>query len=216
MTGVKRTRKQTLNSRQRKFIKNYVSGLGVGQSALRANYKNCSEGTALLKNPTVITALHAALEKAGISDEYIANKHKEGLEATYPEKLSKDGKVMQAGGQPDFFTRAIYLDKTHKVRGDYAPERHIQEQRTLTINVNMDMARGLVDCGVIDAEIVKELNGENDGRPGNEVGSLLSKGGEAKGIREGQEDSDKPEAVCEEAEHPRPHDDAGGASEEGQ
>jgi len=201
VTGVKRTRKAQTNLRRKKFVKNLVDGLGVGQSALRAGYAHRTEGSALLREPTVLTALQAAMDKVGITNEYLSSKIKDGMEATYPTKRSKDGNVLQEAA-PDFFTRSIYVDKALKVRGDYSPERHIEERRVLTINVNMEMARGLVDCGVLDAEIVEELKGENNVRADETRGestSLLREGerGEAQG--ESQEDCGEPEAVCEKA-----------------
>jgi hypothetical protein len=218
MSGVTRTRKPQTSVRRKKFVKNLVDGLGVGQSALRAGFAHASEGSALLKEPSVLTALQTAMEKAGIDDEYLSSKIKEGLEATYPEKCSKDGSVLQAAGQADFFTRSIYVDKALKVRGDYSPERHIEEKRTLTINVNMEMARGLIDCGAVTIEEIQRLDGDNDAgtdeRQGNETRNLLAEGREAE--RGGQEDCGHPQAVREEAEHSRPDDLAGVVPQEGQ
>lgn len=182
MTAVKRTRANAKpNVRQRKFIKNLTSGMGVGQSALRAGYSDKSEGSALLKNPVVLTALQTAMDRAGIGDDYLSSKIKEGLEATYPEKKAKDGSVLQAAA-PDFFTRGQYLDKALKVRGDYAPERRIEQKQILTINVNMDTLRGLKDCGVLDAEI---LDDRTDGT------KALTEGRQ----EEDREDSGEPTAV---------------------
>ena len=216
MTGVKRTRKKPLTIRRKKFIKNYVAGLGVGQSALRAGFSHTSEGTALLREPSVLTALQEALVKAGIDDPYIAAKLRDGMEATYPAKMSKDGSVLQDKA-PDFFTRGLYLDKALKVRGDYSPERHIEEKRTLTINVNMEMARGLVDCGAVTIEEIQRLDGETDAgkdETRREFSGLLGEGGETE--RTGQEDSGHPQAVREETEHARPDDLAGIVPQEGQ
>ena len=199
VTGIKRTRKPQTSVRRKKFVKNLVDGLGVGQSALRAGFAHASEGSALLREPSVLTALQTAMAKAGIDDEYLSSKIREGLEATYPTKRSKDGSVLQEQA-PDFFTRGLYLDKALKVRGDYSPERHIEEKRILTINVNMEMARGLIDCGAVTAEEIQRLdeNGANHGRTGNDQRNLLAEGRDAEGS--GQEDSGEPEAVCEETE----------------
>jgi len=201
LSGVKRVRKPQTSIRRKKFVKNLVDGLGVGQSALRAGFAHASEGSALLREPSVLTALQTAMAKAGIDDEYLSSKIREGLEATYPTKRSKDGNVLQAEA-PDFFTRGLYLDKALKVRGDYSPERHIEEKRTLTINVNMEMARGLIDCGAVTIEEIQRLdeNGETNGRTGNETRNLLAEGREVGGT--GQEDCGKPEGVGEETEHP--------------
>jgi len=200
MAGVKLVRKQPPNVRRKKFVKNLVDGLGVGQAALRAGFAHASEGSALLREPSVLTALQTAMEKAGIDDEYLSSKIKDGLESTYPQKRAKDGSVLQDAA-PDFFTRGLYLDKALKVRGDYSPERHIEEKRTLTINVNMEMAQGLIDCGAVTIEEIQRLdeNGANNGRTGNEPRNLLAEGGETEGA--GQEDSQKPQGVREEAEH---------------
>ena len=201
MSGVKRTRKPSVNVRRKKFIKNLTDGFGIGQSALRAGYSSTTHGTALLKEPAIQTALQVAMDKAGITNKYKASKMKEGMEATYPTKMSKDGHVLQAEA-PDFFTRGMYLDKALKVGGDYSPERHIEEKRTLTINVNMDMARGLIDCGAVTVEEIQRLDGDNDAgnikRQSNENRNLLTGGGEAPGG--GQEDSQEPQGVREETE----------------
>ena len=202
MAGVKLVRKQPPNVRRKKFVKNLVDGLGVGQAALRAGYAHVSEGSALLREPAVLTALQTAMVTAGIDDEYLSSKIKDGLESTYPQKRAKDGSVLQDAA-PDFFTRGLYLDKALKVRGDYSPERHIEEKRTLTINVNMEMARGLIDCGAVTIEEIQRLDGDDDAgnikRQSNENRNLLTGGGEAPGG--GQEDSQKPQGVREEAEH---------------
>lgn len=203
MTAVKRTktstRKKPLNIRRKKFVKNLVNGMGVGQSALRAGYADRSEGTALLRDPSVLSALQTAMVRAGIDDEYLSSKIKEGLEATYPEKRSKDGSVLQEAA-PDFFTRGQYLDKAFKVRGDYAPDRHIEEKKILTINVNMDTLRGLKDCGILDAEI---LDGGNDGfkaLPGRLGGDQEERGGVGSEAGQAEEQSDERGGVSAESQ----------------
>ena len=202
MTGIRRVKKPTLSVRRKKFVKNYVAGMGVGDAALRAGYAHRTEGSALFREPAVLTALQAALEKAGIDDPYVAKKLKEGLEATYPELRSKDGAVLKPTA-PDFFTRGQYLDKAFKVRGDYAPERRVEEKKVLTINVNMETLRGLKDCGVIEAEVLTRLDGEDDGEDRREPEQPDQAGGyltEGNRTGEGQEDRGVRQAVGEEAE----------------
>ena len=194
MAGVKRTKKPAkVNVRRKKFVKNLVSGMGVGESALRAGYAHKTEGTALLREPSVLTALQTAMDKAGIDDEYLSCKIKEGLNAEYPEKLRKDGSVLQPSA-PDFFVRQLYLDKALKIRGDYAPEKSIQENRTLTINLNMSLAKGLRDCGIIEPEEIQRLEeGDVYGRVESGTRSLLGEGSQAS--RGGQENSKEPDGV---------------------
>lgn len=171
-----------MNIKRKKFVKNLVDGLGIGESAIRAGYSDTTTGSHLLNEPAVLTALQTAMVKAGIDDKYLSTKIKEGLEASYPEKRTKDGSVLQ-DKSPDFFTRQMYLDKAFKVRGDYAPEKHIEQKQVLTINVNMDMARGLLDCGAITVEEIKRLDGENDAGPERTqlAQGLLPPGGETGG-----------------------------------
>lgn len=203
MTAVKR--KKVVNVRRKKFVKNLVDGLGVGQAALRAGYATRTEGSALLREPSVLTALQEAMSKAGIDDEYLSSKIKEGLEATYPEKRTKDGSILQDAA-PDFFTRGQYLDKALKVRGDYAPERHIDQKQILTINVNMDTIRGLKDCGVIDVEEITDDRRESPQalpEAGHAGGGLQEGQGECRGAGEAGQDADQA-------------DDQGGVPEEAQ
>ena len=214
MAGVKRTKKPAkVNVRRKKFVKNLVSGMGVGESALRAGYAHKTEGTALLREPSVLTALQTAMDKAGIDDEYLSCKIKEGLNAEYPEKLRKDGSVLQPSA-PDFFVRQLYLDKALKIRGDYAPEKSIQENRTLTINLNMSMAKGLIDAGVIEPEEIQRLEeGDVYGRAESGARSLLGEGAQA--CRENQEDSGESDGISRKT-HPCEVDLERGVSEESQ
>jgi hypothetical protein len=199
-----------VNVKRKKFIKNLVDGVGIGESALRAGYSDVTAGSHLLQQSAVLTALQAAMCKAGIDDEYLTSKIKEGLDATYPEKRFKGGGVMTPAA-PDFFTRNLYLDKALKVRGDYAPEKHIEQKQILQIIVTDERTRGLIDCGVIDALDVTELKGENDGRRNEADTRGFLERGKAEG--EGCENRGEPEAVRQETEHPGQNHDSGGLSE---
>jgi len=210
VTAVKRTKGPKpgqLNVRQKKFIKNRVAGMGIGESALRAGYATATEGSVLLHRPQIQTALQKAMAKAGIDDDMKAQKLKEGLDATYPEHLSKDGHTLTPAA-PDFFTRGQYLDKVLKIGGDYAPDRQIQEQHQVIINVQMDTntLRGLKDCGVIDAEVI------DDGTTGREIPALP--GRDAQGRAE--EDREEPQGLRQDAALEGSGDNAGGVPAEDQ
>lgn len=217
MSGVKRAaaRKKSpqTNIRRKKFVKNLVSGMGVGQAALRAGYADKTEGSHLLKEPSVLTALQTAMEKAGITDDYLATKIHEGLNAVYPEKLTKDGRVLSPAA-PDFFVRGQYIDKVFKVRGDYAPDRHIEEKKVLTINVTMDTLKGLKDCGVLEAEILDVGNEENGGRPALPAGGVRPDRPDREGPQE--EDCGERCGFGEDASDAQQADEQGGVTEAGQ
>jgi hypothetical protein len=163
--------------KERKFVGHLVDGVGVHEAALRAGYKSGIIGSNLLHKPRVQTALQLAMEKAGITETFKAKKMREGLDATTPEKKSTEGNVL-VKKSPDFFTRAIYLDKALKVSGDYAPEKHITEERKIVLNINMGMAQGLKESGAItDAEFeelkeadVSQLPGDTNGTDCRERG----------------------------------------------
>ncbi|MCM8781741.1 MAG: hypothetical protein NC828_01625, partial [Candidatus Omnitrophica bacterium] len=153
-------RKKLLNAQQRKFVKQLIKTGEVANSAMAAGY-DPTYGSHLLKKPEVAAVVLQGLEEAGLTDSYLFKKLKEGCEAVYPKKYSARGKLVQ-DNEPDYFTRAIYLDKSFKLKNYYAPERHEIEQRKVVFHVTPDLIKGLIDSGVVDLKEVRELV-EKDG-----------------------------------------------------
>ena len=159
MSGKKRAGLKLCTQREKKFVKAIVETSEVGKSAVRAGYSDVTYGSKLLKSPRVLNAIAEAMEKAGIHDEFLAVKLKEGLGATYPQKFSSRGKMVQ-DVSPDFFTRSIYLDKALKIKGAYAPEKREITEKKIMIMITPEFVKGLVDSEAItdlEFEEIKQL-----------------------------------------------------------
>lgn len=71
-----------LNPRQRKFVKEYTKTSNATESAKKAGYSPktaYSIGSELLKKPEIITEISNTLEKAGLTDEFIAQGLKDAV-----------------------------------------------------------------------------------------------------------------------------------------
>jgi DNA-binding CsgD family transcriptional regulator len=111
-----------LTLKERKLIKGIVAGKSQTQSAVDAGYSVRSAAalaTHTLKKVNVRNALLAAMQKAGITDEALADKMREGMDA----QTDKD--------RPDHAIRHRFLETALKVRGDFAPEKHLVGMTTL-------------------------------------------------------------------------------------
>lgn len=148
--------RKALTPQQKRFVRYFVETRKVGESAIRAGFQNPKYGTNLLQKPAVQTAIQRALARAGIDDRVIAQKVKEGLDATLRAEFYREGGT-KAAEAPDFHVRKEYLDVVFKLKGDYAPIRSENVEKKLTINVNLDMLKGLEESGVLDAEEIQEI-----------------------------------------------------------
>lgn len=147
-----------VNRKHKQFMKNVLDGDNVGIAAKRAGFISDKYGHYLMKQPVILTALQRVMEQKGLTDEYIAKKIKQGLNAYY---VKKDG----GKKYPDFHARDKFVDKVLKVRGDYAPEKHQIEEKRITLVITPDFLKGLVDSKTISKddvlEFVKEANNED-------------------------------------------------------
>jgi hypothetical protein len=69
-----------------------------------------------------------ALEKAGLTDEYLAKKIHEGANAFRVDRFAVDGHVTEEKVDADFGTRQKYLELTAKLRGDIIDK--VQQETT--------------------------------------------------------------------------------------
>ncbi len=149
-------KKRRLSKKQKGFIKDYVE-TGNGTKAALENYDTKDYKTASviaaenLEKPSIRDAIEEAL-----SDELLAKVHREGLEAqkvisaniTYGDADEKTNDFIEV---PDHATRAKFLDMGYKVRGRYAPDKHI--------SVNIEIKPTEEDVAM--AEKMKELERDN-------------------------------------------------------
>ena len=108
-------------SKDRTFLRHYFE---LGQAGAEQNAKISSvRANHLLKLPAIQQYLREVMWKAGISDEKIALRISEGLDATtQKEFMTKDGEVMSGEEKPDFEQRGKYIDRALRVQGIDKPE----------------------------------------------------------------------------------------------
>jgi len=154
---VEEKKPRPLTDRERKYVKYRADGCKVGESSLRAGFATPQYGTYLNAQEHIQGALTKALEDAGLTDDFIATRLKEGADATYPEKKSKEGVVLVPKDQPDFFTRHKYIETTMKAKGKLAQEGANGKNTQINIIGTPDTAKGFLDSGVINKKEHKDL-----------------------------------------------------------
>lgn len=111
-----------LTKKQRGFVKDYVES-GNGTQAALKNYDVKDEHVAAviasenLIKPEIVKSIQEALP-----NELLAQVHLEGLHATRS-VLFADGDGIN--DVPDYAVRHKYLDSAYKIKGTYAPEKHV-------------------------------------------------------------------------------------------
>lgn len=143
--------------KQRKFIKNRLSGDNKALAARRAGFVSEGYGSFLDRQPMIQTMLQQALEKKGLTDDKVADVLDDGLKSFY---VKKDGGVEY----PDYHAREKYLVDLIKIKGGFAPEKHEITEKRIILMITPDFKKGLKDSGligdeeekIIDAEIIKE------------------------------------------------------------
>lgn len=115
-----------LTKKQREFADKYIE-TGNGTNSVLGVYNTEDSRTAAviahenLTKPNVVNYIQSKL-----SDELLAKKHLEGLEAVRT-IATKDGPIEE----PDYAVRHKYLDTAYKVKGSFAPEKKA------TVNVDV-------------------------------------------------------------------------------
>ena len=136
-----------LTKKQQEFIEQYSKTGNGTLSALKA-YSTKDENTAAviasenLRKPKIVEALEEALPQS-----MLLEVHREGLYATKEiwKNNNETGQVEHVGDEADFAVRARYLDMAYKIKGSYAPEKH------MNVNVNVEASEKI-------KELAKKLN----------------------------------------------------------
>ena len=75
----------------------------------------------------------AELTDKHLPDKLLIQVHREGLAATeIRNKLLEDGRIAPAE-VPDYEIRHKYLDSAYKIKGSYAPEKHLSQNVSIGI-----------------------------------------------------------------------------------
>ena len=108
-------------SKDRTFLRHYFE---LGQAGAEQNAKISSlRANHLLKLPAIQQYLREVMWKAGISDEKIAQRISEGLDATTQKEFcTKDGDIIQGEEKVDYEQRGKYIDRALRVQGIDKPE----------------------------------------------------------------------------------------------
>jgi len=150
-----------LTPRERGYIKNRVKGKPIGKSALASGYAHEKYGSFLESQEKIQTGIQKALEKAKLTDDFLAKRLKEGCKATIPERRTKDGLVL-VPKHPDHFNRPRYLDMAFKLKKGYLPEGAHEEKHLTVIQINLtdNRLKGLFESGMISKKEFEELSKE--------------------------------------------------------
>lgn len=131
-----------LTHKEKGFVKDYLK-TGNGTEAALANYDTESENTAAaiasqnLRKPKILNLVEEKLP----NDE-LFQIHREGLYASKPYFDEEGNKVSE---DADYNVRHKYLDTAYKLKGSYAPDRHV--------NVNVE-----VEADAVIKELTSKLN----------------------------------------------------------
>ncbi len=116
-----------LTIKQRKWLKVYVETGNATEAAMQVY--DCKDreiaGTVGCENLTQLQGRFAdVMMAAGITPALLAQKLREGLDATAVTRAQKDGRFLDAAEDIDWMTRHRYMDTANKLTGDYAASKH--------------------------------------------------------------------------------------------
>ena len=146
---VEEKKPRPLTGREKKYVKLRAEGCKVGESSLRAGFATPQYGTYLKAQEHIQSAIQQAISDAGLTDELIAKRLREGVDATKLE-VKKKGKKFIIKTTPDFNVRHRYIETTMKAKGSLAQEGAKVHNQQINIIVTPDVAKGFLDSGVID------------------------------------------------------------------
>ena len=121
---MEKRRKRRLTIKQRKLIKYHLEGYTTKEAAIKAGYSEQSaytHGSRALRRLYECGAVNEWLETLGLSDESLAMKIIEGLEA----KKEK--------GVPDYAIRHRYLETALKLRGALFGKKNVEDEAGSTL-----------------------------------------------------------------------------------
>lgn len=110
-------------SKDRTFLRHYLE---LGQKGAEKFAKiSTTRAEHLLKLPAIQAYLRTVLWNAGITDDIIATKIKEGMDAMVAPKefLNKEGTIVEGKEHIDFEQRGKYIDRALRVQGIDKPEQ---------------------------------------------------------------------------------------------
>lgn len=142
-----------LAPKHRSFIHHLMKGETINRAGKLAGFGQ-KTGYDLMRNPAIRSELVKRMNDVGITDNLLARKLKQGLNAkTVPHR---DGGVRY----DDQFVRKQWADIIFKLRGDYAPEKIESEHKSIQIIIDGNMLKALQDSRAITPAELQALDSE--------------------------------------------------------
>ena len=125
-----RARARNLTIKQRKFLAATLEGKSSSQAARDAGYSESSSRHAdrILERPTVKAAIEDILEAAGIGDELLAQRMRQGLDATVVHQATR---YSRREVLVDFSERREMTELVLRVKGLLVEKHQVQMVKTL-------------------------------------------------------------------------------------
>jgi phage terminase small subunit len=133
----KKKKERALTMKERRFIKALPESPSISAAMRTAGYAKSTvdqQPTNVLGKPRVLSAIQKAMEKAGISDMSLAEKIREGMNATKVIVATENGQITDERYYKDYSVQHKYLDTAHKLRGDY-PSEKLEVEHTGVVEV---------------------------------------------------------------------------------
>lgn len=107
-----------LNNKQIAYLTARIQGKSKEESKRIAQYGANTPTSVIESSPNLRSALLSCMEKNGLTEQFLADKLKQGLEATKIQYFSKDGMVVDERVNPDHDIQHKYFTKALEIRGD--------------------------------------------------------------------------------------------------
>ena len=104
--------------KQRKYIKYVAQGMNKNKALEKAEYAHQTNVASVEKSPDVKKGLLKAMERIGITDDFIAKGIYEGTKATRTLFYTNNGIVSDKRVIKDFDIRHKYIKLSAEIRGD--------------------------------------------------------------------------------------------------
>jgi hypothetical protein len=119
--------KRALKLRGQKIALGLLEGKTQEQALMDAGYSPASarNPSEILDNPVIQQSFQEILEKAGLSDDYIAEKHRELIDAKKVVSIRTESEGVTEVTVPDYTARARGLDMYYKVSGRYVEKQEV-------------------------------------------------------------------------------------------
>lgn len=139
----KRSAWDRLTLKQKKFIKAFFETENATEAAIRAGYSPkgaAVKGSETIRSPNGGAAIAEILDKAGLTDDFIAARLREGVDAKEIKFFSFEGIVTDQRETVDYPTRHQYLATSLKAKG------HLRNK----VDVKIENPADALPDGVID------------------------------------------------------------------